>query len=116
MLIYVVDLSGAEPTADLSMLHDELQRYSRGLASRACLIVGNKMDLIQPAARVAELTDRLRAHYASIVPTDGPAGSVAVDALAVSALTRHGVAALIGRLYAVLSRTPADAVPASHAA
>ncbi|KAB5592975.1 Obg GTPase [Ceratobasidium theobromae] len=46
VLVYVVDLSAAEPWKDLRVLHDELEVYQPGLPGRARLVIANKADLV----------------------------------------------------------------------
>ncbi|MDD4933278.1 MAG: GTPase ObgE [Methylacidiphilaceae bacterium] len=45
LLLLVLDLSGADPMADLLLLRRELEAYGHGLAERPFLVVGNKVDL-----------------------------------------------------------------------
>jgi GTP-binding protein len=83
-LVMVVDLSAADPQADLATVRAELRAYDRELAARPTVVVGTKSDLVEDAPMAA----------ARLVP----------DAIAVSGLTREGMDALGERLSA-LSRT-----------
>jgi GTP-binding protein len=77
-LVLVIDLSRAEPAADLAALRAELAAYDPALASRPAVIVGSKADLVDdPTVVAAVLGD---------------------DVQVVSAMTGEGVDALLERL------------------
>ena len=44
-LLYVIDLSVAEPWRQLEALKYELEQYQKGLSERPHAVIGNKMDL-----------------------------------------------------------------------
>jgi len=46
-LLYVVDLSCADPGHQLNVLRSELELYEPGLSRRPHLVVGNKVDLVE---------------------------------------------------------------------
>jgi GTP-binding protein len=77
-LVLVVDLSADAPAADLATLRAELAAYDEALAQRRAIVVGTKADLVDDAAERARSLDP--------------------DALAVSAVTGDGIAALSDRL------------------
>ena len=77
-LVLVVDLSAADPAADLATLREELAAYDDELATRPAVVVGTKADLVdEPAAAMAELPE---------------------GALATSAMTGDGIDDLLARL------------------
>jgi GTP-binding protein len=63
-LVVVVDLSAADPSADLHTVRAELRAYDEDLARRPQLVVGTKVDLVAAPEEVA-----------------GPIGAVAVSAV-----------------------------------
>ncbi|XP_029467629.1 mitochondrial ribosome-associated GTPase 2 isoform X4 [Rhinatrema bivittatum] len=77
-LLYVLDLSAAEPWTQFQDLKYELEAYEEGLSRRPCLIVGNKIDLLQSRVNLPLLRER-----------------VGEKVIAVSALTGHNVEELI---------------------
>jgi GTP-binding protein len=59
-LVYVVDLAGADPTADLAVVRREVEAYDPELAKRPFLVAATKADLVpadEISARVAPLRD-----------------------------------------------------------
>jgi GTP-binding protein len=76
-LVLVVDLSAADPEADLTTLRAELAAYDSALAARPALIVGSKADL---------------------VPALDAQAALGADAIAVSSVSGDGVESLRGRL------------------
>jgi GTPase len=89
VLVLVVDLSGADPAADLHVLRDELGAYDRTLLERASIVVGTKADLVD------DPIERAR--------------SLGADALAVSAVTRSGLEELNARLASLAAEAEASA-------
>ena len=85
-LVLVVDLSAAEPAADLATVRAELRAYDPELSERPTVVVGTKADLVDEEAAIAARVDP--------------------RAIAVSGLTREGLDELSARL-AVLSRRAA---------
>ncbi|HEX5937162.1 MAG TPA: GTPase ObgE [Actinomycetota bacterium] len=67
-LVLVVDLSAAEPAADLETVRRELHAYDAELAARPSLVVGSKADLVDDPAAAA---DPLRALPVSGVTGEG---------------------------------------------
>lgn len=71
-LVLVVDLSAADPAADLATVRSELEAYDPALAARPAIVVGTKVDLV-PQADVQSLLG---------------AGAVAVSAVAGEGIER----------------------------
>ena len=87
-LVLVVDLSSADPAADLAVLRTELGSYDQTLVTRPSIVVGTKADLVDdPAAASATLQP---------------------DALAVSAITGAGLDELRERVNALASEAAAS--------
>ena len=86
-LVMVVDLSAADPAADLAAVRRELEAHDLALAARPFVVVGTKADLVGDAAEAAR-----RLHP---------------EAVAVSGLTGHGIDGLARRL-AELARRSAE--------
>ena len=76
VLVYVLDLSLADPLADFWTLQSELEAYRPGLSRRVHLIVANKADL----DGTQEAMDRLRMQIGDQTPI-----------IPISALNGHGV-------------------------
>jgi GTP-binding protein len=89
-LVFVVDLAGADPAADLAIVREELEAYERDLGSRPFLIAATKSDLV-PAA---ELDARVK-----------PLRSVG-EHVVVSGETGEGVEELTGRIAALVDAAP----------
>ncbi|KAK6479435.1 mitochondrial ribosome-associated GTPase 2-like isoform X2 [Huso huso] len=77
-LLFVLDLSGPDPWAQLQDLRFELEQYETGLSKRPQAIIGNKIDLPEARANLSALQSRVPQR---IIP--------------VSALTGHNVEELI---------------------
>jgi GTP-binding protein len=75
--VLVVDLAVADPAADLRTVGDELEAYDHDLIMRPSLVVGTKADL---------------------TPDIDPKVALRADALAVSAVSGHGIGDLRERL------------------
>jgi GTPase len=89
-LVLVVDLSAADPAADLATLRAELAAYDEDLAGRRAVVVGTKTDLVEEPTVVAAALG----------------GDVAV----VSSMTGDGVEPLLERL-GLLAKAAAAAEP-----
>jgi GTP-binding protein len=96
-LVLVVDLSAADPPADLETVRRELRAYDPGLADRPSIVVGTKADLVDDPVRAA---DAIRALPVSAVTLDG------IDRLAaqLEALSRRAAAAEPPRAATVVLR------------
>jgi GTP-binding protein len=89
VLAIVVDLSSADPAADLAAVERELREYDEGLAARPRLVVGTKADLVEhPEERVRALGR---------------------EAIAVSAVTSVGLDELAARIEPVVADSEAQA-------
>jgi GTP-binding protein len=87
-LVLVVDLSGADPPADLATLREELRAYDASLAERRSIVVGSKADLVADA--------------------DAAARALEVGAIAVSAVDGSGLDELRARLERLVAEAIAD--------
>jgi GTPase len=90
VLAYVVDLSAADPVADLAVVRAEVASYDPDLARRASLVVGTKADLLPSG---------------SLIPPE-------IDAV-VSGTTGDGMEDLGARLEAMVAAARADEPPAA---
>jgi GTP-binding protein len=90
-LVYVVDLAGADPGADLGVVREELKAYDRELMSRPSLIAATKSDLV-PEAELGARAGPLRSAGETVV---------------VSGETGEGVEELAGRIAALVASAPA---------
>ncbi|HXF36340.1 MAG TPA: GTPase ObgE [Actinomycetota bacterium] len=86
-LVYVVDLSGPDPAADLAMVREELRAYDPDLPARPHLVAATKADLVEDPGRAA--------------------GALGPDAVVVSAVTGRGLEELARRMEA-LAREAAE--------
>ncbi|XP_078507717.1 mitochondrial ribosome-associated GTPase 2 [Lissotriton helveticus] len=59
-LLYVLDMSAAQPWAQLQELKYELEQYEEGLSTRPHAIVGNKMDLHESQENLPLLRQRVK--------------------------------------------------------
>ncbi|XP_007903351.1 mitochondrial ribosome-associated GTPase 2 [Callorhinchus milii] len=57
-LLFVLDLSVAEPWQQLEDLRYELEQYEKGLSERPCCIIGNKIDLPESRANLLALQQK----------------------------------------------------------
>jgi GTP-binding protein len=97
MLIHVLDASASRPLQDFEAVNRELELFSPALARKTQLVACNKMDLAEarqawPDLRAA-LTER------------------GYDAMAISAATREGVAALLQAVGDTLGQLPPSPEP-----
>jgi GTP-binding protein len=96
LLIHLVDAAGVDgrdPLADYQQINEELRLYQPELAARPQVVALNKADLPEARERLPQLRAALN------LP--------AVDVFAISAATREGVDALMGRVAARLAEIPA---------
>jgi GTP-binding protein len=84
----VVDLSSPDPAADLATVRAELEAYDRAMAARPSLVIGTKRDL---------------------APDVDPQAVLGSGAIAVSAVTGHGLDRLRERLAALAREAAAVA-------
>ena len=91
LFLYVVDLSGEDPAADLWTVREELLAYDARLAGRVAMVAANKMDLPQARENLAAFS---RA-----------AGELGLEVWPVSAKSGQGVAGLMLALADRLDRS-----------
>ena len=96
LLLHILDGAADDPVADYNQIRAELALFDADLAQRPEIIVINKMDL--PEAR--EYADLLRESLSE---------RGLEEVVAISALTRENVQALIQRVFEIASRLPARA-------
>jgi GTP-binding protein len=89
-LVLVVDLSAADPAADLAVLRAELTAYDPDLGERPAIVAGTKADLVDEPERVA--------------------GSLGGDVVIVSAMTGLGIETFLERV-GLLAKQAAVAQP-----
>ncbi len=87
-LVHVVDAARPDPLEDMRVIEGELQAYGHGVAEKPRVIALNKIDLPAGRDRAAALASRL------------------TGAIAVSALTGEGAAALLETAAARVAREP----------
>ena len=88
-LVLVVDLSSADPAADLDTVREELRAYDADLAGRRSLIVGAKADVVEDPQTAAD----------------------AIRGLPVSALTGEGLDLLASQLETLSRQAAAEEPP-----
>ena len=98
LLVHLLDGASQDPLADYDTINAELDLYSERLATRPQIVVLNKMDL--PPAQA--LWPRLQA---ALVERG------VRETMAISAVTRQGVDALMGRVASRLEALPREALP-----
>jgi GTP-binding protein len=98
VLCYVIDLAAGDPAEALAVLRRELAAHDPALAARPAVVAGNKVDLPEGRARVAEAA----------------AAAAPAPFHAVSALTGEGVEALAEALAAAVERERASRPPAEE--
>jgi len=58
-LLYVVDLSVSQPWIQLQDLKYELEQYKKGLSTRPCVVIGNKIDLAESRINLPLLKEKI---------------------------------------------------------
>jgi GTP-binding protein len=66
VMAYVVDVSGARPWEDLTMLREELRSYDRSMLDRPSIVIANKADVV-PIAK-ANFEELVRVAGCEVVP------------------------------------------------
>lgn len=97
LLVYFVDASESSnrrPAEDLAVLREEVRRFGAGLPDKPALVAGNKTDILDDGARLADLR--------------GAADAVGLPFFAVSAATGSGCRTLTAALGARLSAGETD--------
>lgn len=99
LLLQVVDMSGLgemEPWEEFAVIDKELALYRAELASRRRVILANKMDMPEAAAKLAEFKQHIKADY---------------PIFEISALTGSGLNELMYKVYEILQDTPMPSEP-----
>ncbi len=97
MILYVIDIGSLDHAAEVALLRHELREYSPALLDRPAIVVLNKADLAAyDRVMIAEISAPLR--------NDAlwPERDAAPPVLAVSALEKRGLEALLDTLFALL--------------
>ena len=102
LLLHLLDGAAADPVADYNQIRAELALFDEDLANKPEIVAINKLDL--PETR--EYADLLHEQLSQ---------RGAIDPLAISALTRENVAALIQRVFYAVAELP-DAEPSADSA
>jgi GTP-binding protein len=89
VLIHVVDGSSDDPMADFLQVNEELGAYEAGLMEKTQLVAVNKMDQPEARDRWSELDSSLK--------------TLGYHAMAISAVTRDGIDALVYRVAEILA-------------
>lgn len=92
-LLYVVDLAGTDPAADLASVRREIEAFDPELAGRPAIVAATKTDLLSESESEGRAAG-LRKH---------------LDTIAVSGVTGAGVEALTRRLTELVEASPAVA-------
>jgi len=95
VLLHVVDVSGADPHAEVDVVRSEMEAFGQGLSEKRWLVALNKIDLPGARARAQAEARRLRLE--------------GIAAHAVSALTGEGVDSLVENLFEVVAEERARA-------
>ncbi|MBQ6774180.1 MAG: GTPase ObgE [Synergistaceae bacterium] len=92
ILLHVIDLSQSNPVESFHALINEFESYGANLASRPCIVIGNKIDLEGTESNSELLNDE--------------AGRLGLEYMRVSALTGENIPDLIKRVADLVRRTP----------
>ena len=93
ILLHVIDLSQGNPVETFNALIDEFKEYGANLASRPCIVIGNKIDI----EGTEENSKLLQAE----------AEKISAPYIAVSALTGENIPQLIKNTAELVRKTPA---------
>lgn len=100
VLVHVLDvggMTGRDPLEDYAALNRELELYSDRLASLPQIVALNKIDLVSDEATLAPIEASLRQR--------------GVEVLRISAATRHGLDALLYRVWTMIEAARAETPP-----
>lgn len=100
LIVHILDGSADDPIADYSQINTELALYDEALSERPEIVAVNKMDLPEVREYWGLLQEQLQERGV-------------MDPMAISALTRENVTALIQRVFREIARLP---VPVMRAA
>ncbi|MBQ7593387.1 MAG: GTPase ObgE [Synergistaceae bacterium] len=93
ILLHVIDLSQTNPVESFHALINEFKEYGADLASRPCIVIGNKIDIEGTQENLKALRDE--------------AESLSLPFMAVSALTGENIPELIKNIADMVRKTPA---------
>ena len=96
ILLHVIDLSQANPVESFHALINEFKSYGANLASRPCIVIGNKIDIEDTDSNSQLLKNE--------------AESLGLDYMRVSALTGENIPELIRRVAELVRHTPVVSV------
>ena len=94
LIVHILDGSADDPIADYSQINTELALYDEALSERPEIVAVNKMDLPEVREYWGLLQEQLQERGV-------------MDPVAISALTRENVTALIQRVFREIARLPA---------
>jgi len=90
VLVHVVDVTAADPLADIQVVRRELESFGEGLAEKPWLVALNKTDLPEGPERATEVAPELD-----------------VESYAISAATGEGVEKLLGAVWKAVAKARA---------
>lgn len=100
LIVHILDGSADDPIADYSQINTELALYDDALSERPEIVAVNKMDLPEVREYWGLLQEQLQERGV-------------MDPVAISALTRENVTALIQRVFREIARLPAPVMRAA---
>ena len=100
LIVHILDGSADDPIADYSQINTELALYDEALSERPEIVAVNKMDLPEVREYWGLLQEQLQERGV-------------MDPMAISALTRENVTALIQRVFREIARLPAPVMRAA---
>ena len=100
LIVHILDGSADDPIADYSQINTELALYDEALSERPEIVAVNKMDLPEVREYWGLLQEQLQERGV-------------MDPVAISALTRENVTALIQRVFREIARLPAPVMRAA---
>lgn len=100
LIVHILDGSADDPIADYSQINTELALYDEALSERPEIVAVNKIDLPEVREYWGLLQEQLQERGV-------------MDPVAISALTRENVTALIQRVFREIARLPAPVMRAA---
>jgi GTP-binding protein len=97
VLIHLLNGESDDPVADYNQINTELTLYDEALAQKPQIVVLNKLDLPEVAERWPQIEAALAKR--------------GVQALAISAMTRQGVQAVVQKAFEAVAQLPAEQNP-----
>jgi len=75
LLLHMVDLSREDPVSDFEAINNELNNYSKDLAKREHIVVGNKLDVVKEAkSKLKSVSDYFKKKKISFYPVSAVTG------------------------------------------